>query len=139
MTVSTPDQTQIEGGTNTLTPQAYGVAWRKQRLAAGCCLMCASPSRQKPDGTYKYLCQGCADKAVLRQRLQYSTLKRQRHEWPAPLVPPRGGDTTCLRCEAVFASPDVTKVRICPSCRPLQEAIIERGVDADGGAVDIQE
>lgn len=136
MTALTPEMTQTEGDTGKHSTKAYGVAWRKQRVSAGLCVMCSGPSRQKPDGSYKYLCQVCADKAVVRQRTNYATLKKQRHEWPTALTPARPKETWCLRCDGLFPSPDVVKVRICPTCRPDHEAMIERGLDAEGWAID---
>ena len=133
MIALTPDVTDKEKESKT---RAYGAAWRKQRVAAGLCVMCAGPSRQKPDGGYMYLCQVCQDKAVVRQRTNYATLKKQRHEWPSPLTPAKPKETWCLRCDGLFPSPDVVKVRICPACRPAQDAIIEKGLDAEGWAIE---
>ena len=129
MTALTPD---MPSGRTT---HDYRVAWRKQRLAAGLCMMCAGPSRQKPDGTYKYLCQSCADREVARHRMNYVP-RRGYQQKPTAATLPRTGTTWCLRCDGLFPSPDVVKVRICGTCRPSQEVMIEKGLDADGWAVE---
>ncbi len=138
MIVSMPERTPIAEPTRKPTASAYGLAWRNRRVAEGRCVGCGGPSRQKPDGGYKYLCQVCADAAVLRQRTHYGTLKKQRHEWPSPVTPARPQETWCLRCDGLFPSPDVVKVRICPTCRPSQESMIERGADEEGWAIETE-
>lgn len=114
--------------------RAYGVEWRKRRLAQGLCLMCSGPSRKKPDGTHLHHCQPCADKRLERQRVMYVP---RRNLSKVVEVERKPGPTWCLRCSQTFQSSDVVNIRICDGCRAEHEATIERGLDADGWAIDI--